>query len=104
MARVAPYRSFTQGTIFSCGRAEAYPDVDIHGLIITARCDAAHGKANIINYVPVVPFEAWAFVDGLRIVARRVAADAAGQMKSALKDAGMTPDILETQSSGEVLE
>ena len=104
MARVAPYRSFTQGTIFSCGRAEAYVGTEVHGIVVTARCDAAHGKANIINYVPVVPFTDWGCVDGFRIVAKRAAGDALGQMKSALRDAGMAHEILETQTAEDLIE
>jgi hypothetical protein len=104
MARVAPYTAITQGTVFTCGCAEAYSQAQVHGLVITARCDAAHGKADIINYVPIVRIEDWIRVDGVRLLARRIAADALGQMKAALRDADMTPDILETQSPQEVTD
>lgn len=103
MVRVGPFRNLTQGTIFSCARAEAYSSRQVCGLIITARCDTAHDKASIINYAPVVRFEDWLCVDAVRILGRRNAADALGSMKAALKDGGMTPDILETQSPSEIL-
>jgi hypothetical protein len=96
MARVSPFRSFTQGTLFSCACAEAYPGKNVYGLVITARCDTAHGKANIINYVPVVSVEDWISVDGCVIVARRLLAEGAAGMRTALRDAGLAPEILET--------
>jgi len=93
---------FTQGTIFSCALAEAYSGVPVFGLIITARCDAAQGKAEIFNYVPLVPLEAWMVREGTDIVAKRVAASARGSMRSALSEVGMSTSILENVELGEI--
>lgn len=96
MIRNALPRELTQGTIFTCAASDEYPNTDVRGLIITARCDVAHGKAPIISYVPIVSFEDWLLHDGVRILAARLASSAAGTMRSALKDAEMNASILDT--------
>lgn len=58
----------TQGTIFSSAKAARYPNVPVAGLTITARCDFAQGKYNLLNYVPIVPLDDWLAVDGLEIM------------------------------------
>lgn len=85
----------TQGTVFSCARAENYDGLPVFGITITARCDVAHQKADIFNYVPLVRFEDWLLRDGRRILAARSAAAALGRLKGALSDAGMSSSIID---------
>jgi len=99
-----PKSELTQGTIFTCAASEDYPDAAPHGLVITARCDVAHGKAPVISYVPLIKFRAWLFRDGLRIVAARILASSRGKMRSALRDAGLAESMLETLSPQTVRE
>lgn len=89
----------TQGAIFTCAASEDYADVAPRGLVITARCDVAHGKAPVISYVPLIGFRAWLFQDGLRLVAARVLAASRAKMKAALRDAGLSESMLDTLSS-----
>jgi len=89
-------RELTQGTIFTCAVAEDYKSVPVLGIIITARCDVAHGKASLYNYIPLVPFEDWLLQDGRRILASKSAAAANSSMNSALTTAGLSPSILHT--------
>lgn len=93
-----PSRTVTQGTIFSCALAEDYPNVPVLGIVITARCDIAHEKAEIFSYIPLIRFEDWLLQDGRRILAARSIAEATGKMKSAIKDAGLSTSILQTLS------
>lgn len=88
----------TQGTIFTCAASEDYCDAAPHGLVITARCDVAHGKAPVISYIPLVSFRAWLFRDGLRLIASRTLAASRGAMKAALRDAGLVDSMLDTLS------
>lgn len=88
----------TQGTIFTCAASEDYTDSAPRGLVITARCDLAHGKAPVISYVPLISFRAWLFRDGLRLLASRVLPASRGTMKSALRDAGLAESMLDTLS------
>ncbi len=94
----------TQGTIFTCAASEDYPDAAPRGLVITARCDVAHGKAPVISYVPLIDFRAWLFQDGLRLLASRVIAASLGAMRSALRDAGLAESLLDTLSPHTVSE
>lgn len=94
----------TQGTIFTCAASEDYPDASPRGLVITARCDVAHGKAPVISYVPLIDFRAWLFCDGLRLLALRVLAASQGTMRSALREAGLTGSMLDTLSPQTVRE
>ena len=88
----------TQGTIFTCAASEDYPTQAPRGLIITARCDVAHGKAPVISYVPLISFRAWLFHDGLRLLASRIIAASRGTMRSALRDAGLAESMIDTLS------
>ncbi len=86
----------TQGTIFTCATSEDYADAAPRGLIITARCDVAHGKTPVISYVPMISFRAWLFHDGLRLLASRTIAASQGTMKSSLRDVGLAASMLDT--------
>jgi hypothetical protein len=94
---------FVQGTIFTCGLSDSYPDVSALGMLITARCDTAQDKAEVYNYIPIVPVEAWIRKDGLEIVAKRALANALGAMKSALTDARMATSIIDFVDYQEIL-
>lgn len=94
----------TQGTIFTCAASEDYPDTAPRGLVITARCDVAHGKAPVISYVPLIAFRAWLFRDGLRLMTSRVLAASQGAMRSALRDVGLAESVLDTLSPKTVRE
>jgi hypothetical protein len=94
----------TQGTIFSCAIAEDYPDCDVYGILITARCDIAQDKVRTYNYLPVVRLDDWIHRDGRMILAQRVAAEAMGGLRQAIKDAGYSPAILDTEPPRSVLD
>ncbi|WP_336979885.1 hypothetical protein [Altererythrobacter fulvus] len=97
-------KELTQGTIFTCAASEDYGDTAPRGIVITARCDLAHGKASVISYVPLINFRAWLFRDGLRLLASRALAASRGAMKSALRDAGLVDSLLDTLSPATVRE
>lgn len=80
--------SLNQGTLFSCGAAEDYAGCDVHGIVITARCDVANDKAQIYNYLPVVKLDDWLKRDGRILIAERGIKTTFGEMKNALKDVG----------------
>src|SRR6185437_14404396 len=88
----------TQGTIFCCARAEDYIGCQVHGLVITARCDVANDKTPIFNYLPVVSMHDWLDRDGGTLLASRIANDAINTFENELKKAGHSPSILETES------
>ncbi|TDW69015.1 hypothetical protein EDF57_101909 [Novosphingobium sp. PhB55] len=94
---------FIQGTIFTCALSDSYPNIAALGMLITARCDTAQDKAEVYNYIPLVPVESWIAKDGLEIVAKRAAANEMGSMKKAIADAGMDDVIIELISFDEIL-
>lgn len=94
----------TQGTIFSCAVAEDYDGCEVHGLVITARCDAANDKAQVYNYVPVVKFDDWIVRDGARIIAARTSRAAEGELRNVLNQIGFAPSILKTTPRDVVLK
>lgn len=60
MIDVADDKNLSQGTIFNCAHCNSYPDNEILGLIITARCDIANkDKVKFYNYIPAIPFAFW---------------------------------------------
>lgn len=95
---------FTQGTVFTCGYAENYPGQVVHGLVITARCDAAQRKVPIYSFIPVVSLSDWIFKDGADITLRRVIDDAEHTLENLLEDSELSLSLLRTTSTEEIIE
>ncbi|MFK4583564.1 DEAD/DEAH box helicase [Bradyrhizobium ottawaense] len=93
-----------QGSIFSCAKAERYPDCPIYGLVLTARCDLEQDKYNVLNYAPAVPLRDWLKVDGYELVLSRASADSASRIASALKTIDLPLSILSSQTPASILE
>lgn len=94
----------TQGYIFSGARAEDYADCEVHGLVITARCDVEQDKAEVFNYFPVVRLSDWKNRDGKRIFCSRVKKQIRSGSRDILLHAGFSPSILEYQSIAQILD
>lgn len=69
MFEETPTGTLDQGDIVAGLSARGYEHEQTFGVIVTARCDLANDKVDIVNYVPVVPLRAWFDVDGWRAVA-----------------------------------
>jgi hypothetical protein len=94
----------TQGTVFACAVAEDYHGCHIHGLVITARCDAAQSKVPIFNYLPVVSLDDWIHRDGRLLLCDRIVRNILGQMRRALKTAGYAESVMRTQAPEAILD
>jgi hypothetical protein len=94
----------TQGTIFTCAVAGDYLGCSTYGLVLTARCDIAHDKVRVHNYLPIVSLNDWLHRDGRIILAQRFMSEVAGAMRGALKDGGFAPSILETEQPRAILD
>ena len=94
----------TQGTLFSCAVAADYGWCATYGIVITARCDIAHDKVQVHNYLPVVALDDWLHRDGRILLARRLMSEAIGVMSGVLKESGFSPLILDTQSPRNILD
>jgi hypothetical protein len=93
---------FTQGTVFSCAYAENYKDEMVHGLVITARCDAAQAKVPTFTYIPVVPLSSWIFVDGASVILDRAEADYMNTFSDRLEKDGLSESLLSTHTLSEI--
>jgi hypothetical protein len=59
-----PAGALTQGDIWS-GLPSIYrSDRKTLGMVITPRCDFAHDKAPVINYLPLMPFDDYFLFEG----------------------------------------
>jgi len=94
----------SQGSIFSCARAERYPGCNVSGVVLTARCDLEQDKYNVLNYAPVVSLTDWLKVDGYEIILSRAAADLYSRIESALKAIDLPTSILNSQTPATILE
>lgn len=94
----------TQGTIFTCAQANSYPDREVQGFVITARCDIDQDKFPILNYLPVVTLNDWIEVDGYNILFSRAIAETSAQLLSIL-DGNLIPrSLLNSQSFKEIAD
>ena len=93
-----------QGVVFSCAQAEGYEQYKVYGLTITARCDIAQDKAEMYSYLSVVNLRAWWHVDGFRILCDRARRQQLAALRAALKQAGHSPSIADTESPSRILQ
>jgi hypothetical protein len=93
----------TQGTIFSCATAEDYTGCQVHGLVITARCDIAQTKAAVFNYLPVVTLDDWIHRDGRLLLCERIGKNIEGRMRACLRAAGHSESIMITERPEAIL-
>lgn len=82
MFDVAPAGSLSQGDLVSGLSAHGYEPAQTYGLVITARCDFEHGKADLINYVPIVPLKHWFDQLGWRRSASQEERQSSNQLKT----------------------
>ena len=88
------YRQITQGTVFCCARAARYDACQVHGLVITARCDISQRKYPILNYLPVVSLPDWLRRDGLDILTDDELSNQNGTLKGLLRDACLSHSLV----------
>jgi hypothetical protein len=93
-----------QGSIFCCAKAEQYPNCEVSGVVLTARCDLEQDKYNVLNYAPVVRLSDWLAVDGHDIIVSRVASDFDSRVESALKTIDLPKSIFNSQTLLSILE
>lgn len=94
---------FTQGTIFCGAVAEQYDDAPVWGIVITARCDAAHDKAPLINYVPIVRLEDWTNRQGGLLLLTRGLSEAQGRFKTLLQQRSLSSSLLDVYKPKDLL-
>ena len=83
----------TQGSVFCCASASRYKDKPVLGLTITARCDVAHKKYPVLNFLPVVRLSDWLLEDGLDILLANVLHEQNQSIRSFLKQANLSPSL-----------
>jgi hypothetical protein len=91
-----------QGTIFSGAMAERYSVAPVHGLVITARCDLAHGKAPLINYLPVVSIGDWMVREYADDIVEYLWNETWGKLRSYLSNVGLSQSLLVTVSPQQI--
>ena len=104
MVRAHTGINLTQGTIFSCAVAEGYSDCKVHGLVITARCDLAHDKAPIFNYLPIVRLDDWLHRDFLSHMCNRAESDTQQQFLNFLKNHSIADSVLIAHSPAKIVD
>jgi hypothetical protein len=92
----------TQGCIFTCAKAENYPDGLVHGFVITARCDIAQKKAAILTYLPIVRLDDWLAQDGFDLLIGRTASQLRGSIDDTFKACEIPASLLNSQSLAEI--
>ncbi len=85
-----------QGAIFNCAAISGYENCKCSGVVMTARCDLEHGKQSVINYLPVVPFSAWAQRSLSAILARRLRNEIDKDITNQLTKKGITDTLRAT--------
>ena len=96
------YNFIDQGLIFTCARAESYENCNIHGLIISARCDIEHNKSGVFHYLPVVKINDWLHRDFIHISCSRLIEEQLGIIRNCLEQNGFSLSILITQKPKDI--
>lgn len=75
--------NLTQGSIISGCVASDYDGKDVFGLIITPRCDLDHNiKVSTVHYLPIVKFDDWVIIDGVKWMTDQLLKDVKEQLNS----------------------
>ncbi|WP_408951128.1 hypothetical protein [Lysobacter sp. Hz 25] len=96
MISLPSQRRLTQGTIFCSAQAEGYEDCPTWGIVITARCDAAHEKTQYVNYIPVVRIEDWLNRDGGLIIIDRALSEHLNKFANLLATKALSPSLIDS--------
>lgn len=93
----------TQGSIFSCAQAENYGGCEVHGIVITARCDITHDKANAFNYLPVIRFDDFLHQDFLAMLCEQCKADEDNKFHTFLRNNNLSQSVLIAHSPLQII-
>lgn len=94
----------TQGTVFTAAVADEYRGHPVWGIVITARCDTAHGKTRYLNYVPVVRLEDWILREGGLVLMERLLEDCKNRFVTLLESKGLNGSLIQVHSPLHVAE
>lgn len=98
------YSKLTQGSIINGCVAEAFPNQEVFGVIVTPRCDLSHeGKVLTVHYVPLVPFELWFDKIAKPIIKEQWKKELANKLDSSTKNAKVGVDVMEANFAYEDL-
>ena len=75
----------------------SYPDSEILGLVITARCDIANkDKVKFYNYIPAIPFNSWKNKDLHELLKKKTYKTIRHQLVTLISTAGFSEENLKT--------
>jgi hypothetical protein len=94
----------TQGTVFCAGVAEDYRGRPVWGVVITARCDTAHEKTPIVNYLPVVTIEDWLVAHGGILCLEKEDAEVRNRLRSLLTKRSLSDSLLLVHSPDDIAQ
>jgi len=92
----------TQGTIFCGACADGYGVSPVWGLIITARCDTAHDKVVVVNYLPVVRVEDWLRRHGGLLILEKLQQELRAKFVGLLKKKSLSDSLLEVYAPSDI--
>lgn len=92
----------TQGTVFCGACADGYEALPVWGLVITARCDTAHDKVVVVNYLPVVRVEDWLERHGGLLVLEKLQQDLRNKFIGLLKKKNLSDSLLEVYAPSDI--
>lgn len=89
------FAEITQGSIITGCIADGYTGCDVHGCVITARCDLAHSKIDTVHYLPMVCFKDWLHKEMASYIRAGYAKDLKSRLTTQLEHLGLEPGIIE---------
>lgn len=92
----------TQGTVFCGACADGYEALPVWGLVITARCDTAHDKVIVVNYLPVVRMEDWLGRHGGLLVLEKLQQDLRNKFVALLKKKNLSDSLLDVYAPSDI--
>lgn len=85
----------TQGSIISGATSDVYGDVDIYGVVISARCAIAERKVRTYHYIPLIPFSKFKENDFIRLCVEELINDYKSKIKGLLKNNNLSMSIVD---------
>lgn len=93
-----------QGSILNHCIAENYGGYNVHGIIITPRCDIGNNKVSTIHYLPVVTFSDWLNVDFWEVFSKRIKGEIENKLNVLLRKYKQSENLLSVISSSKLID
>ena len=93
-----------QGYIFNNAICQNYANKEVHGIVITPRCDIENEKVLTFHYLPIVNLDDWKLNDFWFILRRQLIKNLSQTINQVFRDHDISTNLLEVFSKDDLID